>query len=77
VIICNGFSSSLVETIKEGNKDQEMVTMTKFDNVTKWFGPFFMAEPGPAIINEVKILSNQPYASSSFLSSYLLSNKYF
>eukprot|EP00026_Physarum_polycephalum_P002688 Phypoly_transcript_02696.p1 GENE.Phypoly_transcript_02696~~Phypoly_transcript_02696.p1 ORF type:complete len:374 (+),score=48.74 Phypoly_transcript_02696:506-1627(+) len=51
----------LVETIKEGGKNQEVVTMSKFDLVTKWFGPFFMSEPGAAILNEVNILSQQPW----------------
>jgi SH2 domain len=43
-----------VEYIKEGGREQECVTMVRFDKVVKWFGPFFLNDHA-FLINEVAI----------------------
>jgi len=51
----------LVKEVNVGGKDTKVVTMEKFDLVTKWFGPFYMSEPGAAIISEINSLARQPW----------------
>jgi len=51
----------LVETKQEGGRKLQIVSMIRFDMVSKWFPYFFTRERGVAVINEVIFLMQQPW----------------
>eukprot|EP01112_Ceratiomyxa_fruticulosa_P020112 TRINITY_DN6756_c0_g1_i5.p1 TRINITY_DN6756_c0_g1~~TRINITY_DN6756_c0_g1_i5.p1 ORF type:complete len:569 (+),score=117.23 TRINITY_DN6756_c0_g1_i5:251-1708(+) len=62
-----GADTLSLETLKNllippsGHASVNAVTMESFDRVSKWFGPFFTAEYGPSIIQEVNILTSKSW----------------
>eukprot|EP00026_Physarum_polycephalum_P006626 Phypoly_transcript_06676.p1 GENE.Phypoly_transcript_06676~~Phypoly_transcript_06676.p1 ORF type:complete len:507 (+),score=33.77 Phypoly_transcript_06676:125-1645(+) len=51
----------LVEKMKFAGKDFYGVTMARFNQVEKWFGPFYEPDEGPRIIQQLNQLAEQPW----------------